>query len=298
MGGEPSGRIGRADPAGVPPARSWLFVPATRPDRFAKAVTSGADRVIIDLEDAVAPAAKVAARERLAATPLPSGVPIYLRVNGVGSEWFADDLAAAAALPLAGIVLPKAESAEHVARAIAALVPAGAAVPAALAPVVPILETAAGVWNALEIARSPRVERVAFGALDFQLDTGVRGDGEELAFARSRIVLASRVAGVAPPVDAVTPDLDDERRLERDLERARLFGFGGKLCIHPYQVAAANRAFSPTPEEVAWARGLLDALGGIPEAQRGTFSFQGAMVDRPVVERARAILAAEGRGLP
>jgi citrate lyase subunit beta / citryl-CoA lyase len=263
-------------------ARSWLFVPATRPERFAKAAASGADRVILDLEDAVAPEDKRQARSQLVPTSVPVAVPVYLRVNGHGTEWFEDDLEAARHLPIAGILLPKAESGEQVARAASVLDGAQT--------VVPIVESAAGLWQVLDIARGPRVERVAFGALDFQLDTGIRGDDRELDYARTAIVVASRVAGLAAPIDAVTPSIDDEERLVRDLERARRFGYGGKLCIHPRQVAATHRAFAPSEEELDWARGLLEALAARPENDRGAFSYRGAMVDRPIIDRARQLL--------
>jgi citrate lyase subunit beta/citryl-CoA lyase len=220
----------------------------------------------------------------VAGAPLPSSVPVYLRVNGVGSEWFEEDVAAAAELPVAGIVLPKAESAAHVARAAAAL--GGARW------LVPIVESAAALWNVLEIARGPMVERLAFGALDFRLDTAIRGDDAELAYARSRIVLASRVAAVGAPLDSVTPAIDDEDCLRRDAERALRFGFAGKLCIHPKQAAPTNRAFQPSEEDVEWATGLLAAFTARPEHERGAFAYRGGMVDRPVVERARRIVAA------
>ena len=138
------------------PARSWLFVPATRPDRFAKAAASGADRVIVDLEDAVAPGEKAAARRALAGAPLPASVPVYLRVNDASTEWFAEDVAAAARLALAGVVLPKAESAAQVARAASALGSRKA--------IVAIVESAAALWGALEVARAPNVERLAFAS--------------------------------------------------------------------------------------------------------------------------------------
>jgi citrate lyase subunit beta/citryl-CoA lyase len=265
------------------PARSWLFVPATRPERFAKAAGSGADRIIVDLEDAVVPEEKADARRNLAAAPLPASVPTYLRVNGFGTDWFEEDLAAAAMLPIAGIVLPKTESAAHVARAAGALGGAQR--------VVPIVESAAALWNVLEVARAPAVERLVFGALDFQLDTGVRGDDVELAYARSRIVVASRVAAVGAPIDSICPAIDDEDRLSREAERALRFGFAGKLCIHPKQAGPTNRAFQPSEEDVEWATGLLAALETRPEGERGAFTYRGGMVDRPVVERARRIAA-------
>lgn len=265
------------------PARSWLFVPATRPDRVEKAAASGADRVIVDLEDAVAPDDKRRAAHELHAGRLPRAVPIYLRVNGHGTPWFDEDIAVAARLPLAGILLPKAESAAQVARAAAAL-------PAARR-IVPIVETAAGLWDVLEIARAARVERLAFGALDFQLDTGIRDEGDAMAYARTRVAVASRVAGIAPPIDSVSPSIDDLLAVTADAERGRRFGFAGKLCIHPKQVAPTNAAFQPTAQEVEWAEALLVEVAARGPSDAGTFSFRGAMIDRPVVERARALVA-------
>jgi citrate lyase subunit beta / citryl-CoA lyase len=271
------------------PARSWLFVPATRHERFAKAAASGADRVILDLEDSVGPAEKRAAARALLRAPLPTGVPVYLRVNGDGTEWFEEDLAVAAQLAIVGIVLPKADSG-HVGRAAAAL-PASRWV-------VPIVETAAGIWNVLEVARAPRVERLAFGALDLQLDTGMRDEGEAMAYARSRIVLAARVAGIAPPIDSVSLAIDDEAAVAADAERGRRFGFAGKLCIHPKQLAPTNRVFQPSEADVEWAESLLAALAARPPGDGAAFSFRGTMVDRPVIERARQILGQAGRAQP
>lgn len=269
------------------PARSWLFVPATRPDRFAKGASSGADRLIIDLEDSVPGPEKRGAARALLGAPLPAAVPLYLRVNGFGTEWFEEDLAIAARLPIAAVVLPKADAAEQVARAADALPPSHR--------MVPIVETALGIWNVLEVARAPRVERLAFGSLDFLLDTGMRDEGDALAHARSRLVIASRVAGVAPPIDSVTAAIDDQAALARDAERGRRFGFAGKLCIHPRQLEPVNRVFQPGEAEVEWAEALLAALAARP-GDAGAFSFRGAMVDRPVIERARALLAQAGKG--
>ena len=267
-------------------ARSWLFVPATRPERFAKAVASGADRVIIDLEDAVEPAAKPAARATLAHVPFPAGTPLYVRVNACGSAWFEDDLALVGKLPVSGIVLPKAESALHIAETAARLT-AGHCI-------VAMIETALGLWNVLEVARGARVERLAFGALDFEVDTGISPDSiseRELAYARSRIVIASKVAGIAAPIDSVTPAIDDGPRLQRDAERARRFGFAGKLCIHPKQIMPVHGVFQPSAGEFEWAQGLLAELAARPEHERGTFAYRGEMVDRPVIERALRIQA-------
>lgn len=268
------------------PARSWLFVPADRPERFGKAAASGADRIIVDLEDAVAPALKRSVRRALLDIALPDGLPVYLRVNGHGTEWFEEDLAVAARLPLTGVVLPKADTSEHVARVAAALPPSQS--------IVVITETAVGVWNALDVARAPRVERLAFGAVDFELDTGMQDEGDVLAHARSQVVIASRVAGVAAPIDSVTLSIDDSESVAAAAARARRFGFAGKLCIHPRQLEPVNAVFRPTTAEVEWARALIAARESRPPGDGAAFSFRGTMVDRPVLERARVVLAQAG----
>jgi citrate lyase subunit beta/citryl-CoA lyase len=154
--------------------------------------------------------------------------------------------------------------------------------------VLPLLETALGVWNARVLAQAPRVERLAFGSVDFQLDTGISGDQEELLYARSRLVLASRIAGLLPPIDGVTMALNDMTRLREDVARARRLGFGGKLCIHPKQVETINRGFAPTESERAWARRVLEA---VEASGAGALRLDGELIDRPVIERARSILA-------
>lgn len=268
--------------ASMTPARSWLFVPATRPDRFAKAATSGADRVILDLEDAVAPSEKADARRNLANTLIPTDVPTYVRVNSALTPWFDDDLAVAATLAIRGILLPKADTAAHVRRA--------AAVIAREHVIVPIIETAIGLWNVLEVAHAPRVERLVFGALDFALDTGMHDEDGAFDYVRSRIAIASKVAGIAPPVDAVTLGIDDQDTLTRHATRSRHFGFGGKLCIHPKQLRATNNAFRPSDADVEWARAIVAEQGARP--QDAVFAYRGELVDRPVLERARQIVAA------
>jgi citrate lyase subunit beta/citryl-CoA lyase len=266
------------------PARSWLFVPSTRPDRFAKAAASGADRVILDLEDAVAPSEKVDARRNLVNEAIPHDVPVYVRVNSALTPWFEDDLAAAARLSIRGILLPKADTAAHVERAAAAI--------AREHVIVPIIETAIGLWNVLDVARAPRVERLVFGALDFALDTGMHDADGAFDYARSRIAIASKIAGIAPPVDAVTLGIDDQDLLKRHATRSWHFGFGGKLCIHPKQIRATNESFRPSDEDVAWARAILDEQAARP--QDAVFAHRGELVDRPVLERARLIVAAVG----
>jgi citrate lyase subunit beta / citryl-CoA lyase len=259
--------------------RSYLFVPGNRPDRFEKARQSGADAVILDLEDAVQSAHKDLARQAVAAWLAPAR-PVYVRINGTGTPWFERDLEVVGLPGVLGIVLPKAEHPEQVAPVAGLL--------AGEARVLPLLETALGVWNARALAQAPRVERLAFGSVDFQLDTGITGEQEELLYARSRLVLASRVAGILPPVDGVTMALDDMTRLREDVARARRLGFGGKLCIHPRQVEMINRGFAPIEAEQAWARRVLEA---VETSGAGALRLDGELIDRPVIERARSILA-------
>jgi citrate lyase subunit beta / citryl-CoA lyase len=259
--------------------RSYLFVLGNRPDRFEKARSAGADAVILDLEDVVPSEKKTETCEAVSAWLSPER-PAYVRVNGTATPWFWDDLEAVARPGLAGVVLPKAEDPDEISEVTSRL-PEEASV-------LPLLETAAGVWDARALAEAHRVERLAFGSIDFRLDAGIDGEAEELLYARSRLILASRVAGILPPLDGVTAALDDPDRLAEDVDHARRLGFGGKLCIHPEQIEAVNRGFVPSEAEALWARRVLEAAGA---AAMEAVRFEGEMIDRPVIERARGILA-------
>jgi citrate lyase subunit beta/citryl-CoA lyase len=271
-------------------ARSFLFVPATRPERFVKALESGADCVVLDLEDAVAPEQKAAARAQLA-EHLPGFSRAQLartlvRINAGGTPWHVGDLELLARwVPqgLAGAMVPKAES-PYALRAI------GMAV-SPVARLVPLIESLGGLDAVNVLARTPQVARLAFGHLDFQLDLGMRCSPEEdeLAPVRFALVAASRRADLPPPIDGVTTDTGNAQRLETDLQRSRGFGFAGKLCIHPAQVKAVNDAFSPSAAEVDWARRVTagaEAHGG------AAFNLDGRMVDLPVIRLAQRTLAA------
>lgn len=260
--------------------RSLLFVPGNRADRFDKALAAGADAVIIDLEDAVQPAAKLEAREAVRdwLGRSPAGRPVLLRINAAETAWFADDLGLCASPALAGVMLPKAESAAQ----LAAVQAAGARMQ------LPLIESAAGFAALNEIARTPGVQRLAFGSIDFQLDLGMRDALEdELLYFRSQIVLASRLAGIAAPIDGVSTAIDDAARLQADVQRARRLGFGGKLCIHPRQVVGVHAGFAPSADELAWANRVLE---GAAAAGGAAFALDGKMVDKPVLLRAEAML--------
>jgi citrate lyase subunit beta/citryl-CoA lyase len=260
------------------PRRSYLFVPADRPDRYAKALAAGAGAVIVDLEDAVAPEAKVAAREALMHWLSRATAQVLVRVNASETGWFADDLALCGHAAVAGVLLPKAERRADLAHASAI---------AAGRRLYPLIETAAGFDAMRTLANAPGVERLMFGSIDFQVDLGIDGDDDALLAFRSQIVLASRLAGLRAPVDGVTAAIDDAERLRLDAERARRLGFGGKLCIHPKQVAVVERAFAPSEAERDWARRVLDAA---ERAKGAAVAVDGKMVDKPVMLRARAIL--------
>jgi citrate lyase subunit beta/citryl-CoA lyase len=261
--------------------RSWLFVPGNRPDRFQRAAQSGADVVILDLEDAVSETAKPAAREATtqwleAAT---SGHALgCVRVNAGSTLHQTDDLAAIAGRPgLRVVLVSKVESGEELAPVRAALGPD--------VPIVALIESAAGLSRVEEIAQAPGVVRLAFGSIDFALDIGARDEPLPLLFARSQLVLASRLAGLAAPVDGVTPSIDDLSRVSTEAIAAAAMGFAAKMCVHPAQVPAVNAAFSPTDEELARAERIL-ALDGSDAAR-----LDGQMIDKPVIELARQTVA-------
>ncbi len=270
-------------------ARAALFVPATRADRIPKALASGADAVIVDLEDAVAPQDKDSARaaldvalahqHRASATAPSAGPALWVRVN-TGAPWSDQDLALCARhAAVQAVVVPKAESARQMQAAFEAC---------GRKPLVALIETAEGYARRDDVASHPAVKRLAFGSIDFQLDLGISGEGDALLVFRSGLVLASRLAGLPAPLDGVTVEVANPEVVAADAARARALGFGGKLCIHPQQVGLVNAAFSPSPAEIDWAQRVVAAC----EASAGAaVAVDGKMVDRPVLLRAQALLA-------
>ncbi|WP_108610429.1 CoA ester lyase [Aminobacter sp. MSH1] len=256
-----------------------LFVPGNRPERFEKAAASGADAIIIDLEDAVPAEAKEAARAALRAGF--TDLPVLVRINAAGTKWHLDDLNAVSQMPFAGVILPKAElSAELI-----SLVEARRAV---FPHVVALVETGRGLADAREIAKLDGIRRLAFGSIDFCADMGCAHTREVLLSARSELVLASRLAGKIAPIDGVTTAIDDATAVTEDARHASEFGFGGKLCIHPRQVPHVLAGFRPETHEIAWAERVLSSGDGAA-------AVDGQMVDEPVRVRARSILL---RGAP
>jgi citrate lyase subunit beta/citryl-CoA lyase len=261
-------------------AVTWLFVPGDRPERFAKALASGADVVLCDLEDGVAPGDKAQARSEVRGW-LAAGGRAWVRVNASGSERCDGDVEALRGLPgLQGMMVPKAECAAQ----LEDLAERGGG-----CRLVALLETAVGVLEAGSIARSPAVDRLAFGSIDYAGDIdAVESDGG-LLLARSLLVLASRAAGKPGPLDGVTTDVVDMAPVQAAAVYARGLGFAGKLCIHPRQLAAVAAGFAPDEQELRWAREVVEA-----GAAEGAVAVAGQMVDRPVLERARRILARIG----
>ncbi|UTW09908.1 HpcH/HpaI aldolase/citrate lyase family protein [Pseudomonas benzenivorans] len=265
--------------------RSALFVPATRPERIPKALASGADVVIVDLEDAVHESLKSEARASLdaflASRP---DARLLVRINAPGHAEQAADIALCKRHPgVIGLLLPKVENAEQVAQAAASD-----------KSIWPIIESAEGLLQLAEIARAARVERLSFGALDLGLDLGLASGTAAaeriLDQARYSILLHSRTANLAPPLDSVFPAIQDQAGLERATRDARDMGFGGLLCIHPSQVAVVHQALMPSNEELDWAQRVMAADSG----GEGVFVVDGQMVDAPVLGRARRVLQRAG----
>jgi len=272
--------------ARVAHAVSALFVPGDRPERFTKAQNSGADIIVLDLEDAVSAENKAGALtevlKALTSQGSSSEFSAVVRISGSDSRFEILTLVTVASTPghgLLGIMVPKAESAAQIA-AVVALLPVGM-------PCIPLIESAAGLTSALDIARVDGVTRLAFGAVDFGLDVDATHAGV-FDYARTQLVIASAAAGIAAPLDSPCVNFTDLQIVSEEALRAREFGCGGKLCIHPSQVDAVHTSFLPTAEQISWAHKVVELEGGAA-------AFEGTMIDRPVVERAKKILAVAQR---
>ena len=259
--------------------RSYLFVPGDRPERFDKALASGAHAVIVDLEDAVTPAHKLTARAAVRAWLEQAPARVWLRVNPADSPWYAEDCELLELAAVCGVMLPKADDVLAITRLANALRPNQS--------IIPLVESVVGWFNALALAQAPRVHRLAFGSMDFMVDSGIQGDGEELDAVRTQLVLVSRLAGVLPPIDGISLAIDDHLQLQADVRRSRRYGLGAKLCIHPKQVSGVNAGFMPTLLEIDWAHRVLTALAS---NLLGAITVDGKLVDKPIAMRAQAIL--------
>jgi len=278
------------------PLRSFLFAPGNHARRVERALSLDADAVILDLEDAVATAEKRATRDAvIAALVRPRRALLYVRVNAVDTEFCYDDLAAIVRPGLDGVILPKVESAAGLATAdwlLTQLERERGLTPRAI-DLVPIIETARGL-NQIDaiLATGARVKRVAFGAGDFTLDVNMawsRGEAE-LAYARAKIVTASRAAGIGAPFDTVWVDLADEEGLEASARTALGFGFQGKMCIHPNQIAVVNRVFTPGEAEIAFAERVVAAFARAEAEGSAAIQLDGKFIDYPILYRAQRVL--------
>jgi citrate lyase subunit beta/citryl-CoA lyase len=272
---------------------SYLFVPGNRPERFSKAVDAAPDAIILDLEDAVHPGSKAAARAAIWAwqesTPT-ARCQRYIRLNSVSSALFRQDLTWLRDMRYpercAGIFLPKAERPEDLTRVVEDLLAWNPELK-----IVAIIETAKGLHQVEAIAAIPGLARLAFGSLDFSLDINCSQIPEAFLFARNRIVLASRTADLPAPIDGVTPAISDLAVVARESLYARSLGFGAKLCIHPAQLDTVQRAFLPDARQLAWADRVLSAVSGGSHAVQ----VDGEMVDLPLIEHAQRLLDVASR---
>lgn len=280
------------------PFRSLLFAPASSPRKMQKALASDADAVIFDLEDSVAVAEKGAARQAAAALlAVPREKPVYVRINGTStSECLLDLLEIVPAQPY-GIILPKAESAAELVAVdwtIGQIEMRGRRRPAGALELAPIVETARGLKAVDELAcASPRVKRIAFGAVDLALDMelDLRDEAGALGPPRFAIARASRAAGLSGPVDTAWIDIPDLSGLRQSAERARAMGYRGKCCIHPSQIAVVNAVFTPNEAQRAAARRIVEAFEAAEASGVAAIAVDGAMIDYPVVEASRRLLA-------
>jgi citrate lyase subunit beta/citryl-CoA lyase len=270
--------------------RSLLFVPASRADDFfEKALASGADAVVLDLEDSVMPSDKRTARAKVAVTAmLPRTVPLIVRINPVRSPYFVEDLRAAVETNVDGIMLPKAEDQDSVALVVGENHRCGLSDRL----LIPLIETARGVVGAPAIAEAAGVTAIAFGGEDYAASVGLSRTpaGSEIAFARNAIVVAAAAAEIGA-IDTPQMALDDPTLLSRDAKAALRMGFSGKLAIHPNQVSAINNVFTPTAAQIAAAQAIIESyFMAAGNRSGGAFVVEGRLVDRPVVRQARAIL--------
>lgn len=266
----------------IRPVRSALFVPGDRPERFSKALASGADKVIVDFEDAVDESQKEEARENLKVflTDNPNA-EVVVRINSAAHPEHEADLAFCASLPqVEAVLLPKAESREQVDR-----------VGQTGKPVWALIESAAGLERLTDIAQGVNVERLTYGALDLGVDLCLIATSaaaqrmyDQVRFA---MVLASTRYKLAAPLETVFPDISNTPELKTFARNALEMGMEGMLCIHPSQVSTANDAFSPSLEEIEWASKVISAAKDSP----GAFRLEGKMVDAPVIAYAKKVLS-------
>lgn len=282
----------------MPAHRSFLFAPGNHARKVDKVFGCGADNVILDLEDAVAKAEKVATRAPVVeALSRPRGGGAYVRVNAFGSEFCYGDAVAVVGPGLDGIILPMVESREQIVAFdwLVGSLERERGMPVGAIDLIPIIETAKGIANVRAIAAAgTRVKRMAFGAGDYTLDVNMEWTlGEsELEHARAEMVVASRAGGLEAPIDTVWVHIKDLDGLASSAKRARQLGFQGKMCIYPPQVELVNRAFTPTEKEIAFAQRVVAAFDEAERAGSSSIQLDGFFIDYPIVYKARRTLDA------
>ncbi len=266
-------------------ARSFLFVPANRPERFLKATASGADAVILDLEDSVPFESKKDARLAIKSSWQElkrSGISLVIRINSPETKWGLEDLDFFQGLDgLNGVMVPKCESSSSLNRVSQNFIGV---------PLLPIIESAAGYLALPEIAKTAYVSRLVVGHIDFLADSGMlcSEDQLELNSLRFQVAMCSRVGGLAPAIDGVTVSVDDVELIRADAERSIRFGFGGKLCIHPKQISIVHEILAPSADQISWANKVIDAM----EISGGAaVQLDGKMIDLPVLLQAKRLLS-------
>lgn len=277
--------------------RSMLFAPANDLRKVGKALMLNVDGTVLDLEDAVALSEKTNARNALKeALSLPRRGDVFIRVNSVQTEFILSDLLAAVTEGVKGLVVAKSESAEEIRQVdwLIGKIEKERGLTEGSMEIIPFIESANAIVNAFSIASSsPRVSRMFFGGVDYVLDIGTTFSkgGTEIFYARSQLVVASRAAGIEPPIDTVYPDFKDIGGLVADAKAVRQMGFQGKLAIHPGQIEPLNEVFTPTPEEISWAEKIVAVFDEEEARGQAVFQVDGKMIEYPIANRARRIIA-------
>jgi len=276
--------------------RSMLFVPATDTGKINKALASKADCVVLDLEDSVAKSEKKAARLTIRdVLKVQEKRHVYVRVNSVDTPFLYGDLTTIIPSRPTGIMLPKVESADHIKWVdwLIGQLESEAGLLIGQIKLIALVETGCGVIQATTIAAaSSRLKCIAFGAIDYTLDIGTKlsRDGHELFYARSHLVVASRAGGCEQPIDTVYPNFRDAEGLKRECEVVKSLGYQGKMIIHPVQIEIVNNIFSPTPEEIIYARKVVEAFEAAEMQGVASITLDGKMIDYPVMKRAKQML--------
>lgn len=277
--------------------RTMLFTPANDLRKVGKALMLNADGTVLDLEDAVALSEKTNARNALKeALCLPRRGDVFIRVNGVQTEFILSDLLAAVTAGVRGLVVAKSESAEEIRHVdwLIGKIEKERGLTSGYMEIIPFIESANAIVNAYNIASSSsRVSRMFFGGVDYVLDIGTTfsKSGNEIFYARSQLVVASRAAGIEPPIDTVYPDFKDIEGLVADAKAVRQMGFQGKLAIHPGQIEPLNKVFTPTAAEISWAEKIVTVFDKEEAKGQAVFQVDGEMIEYPIADRARRIIA-------